>query len=250
MGEVPVVTILGPAAIGVAALVFWLVVGRGMMAAGDRKFSEYRLGELAPRLGLQLVEGDPSLNLSQAHTKHDMARSQATGGRLARALGDREKETRIRMDGAPHGYPTRLWFHSYSKFEERIAVGFVTNSFEFRLSVMLPLSVPEFEIVRRRAGTYGLKAKAELSLPKQSFGDRELDSRLTLSSEDPRIGPYLAPAAAHLAAHKYVHIQGGGTGLHSLAEEQATMWAAFELERTYWVLLQMANALAGPARQP
>jgi hypothetical protein len=209
MGEIPVVTILGPAAIGVAALVFWLVVGRGMMATGDRRFSEYRLGELAPRLGLQLVEGDPSLNLSQAHTKHDMARSQATGGRLARALGDREKETRIRMEGAPHGYPTQLWFHSYSKFEERIAVGFVTNSFEFRLSVMLPLSVPEFEIVRRRAGTYGLKAKAE-----------------------------------------WVHIQGGGTGLHSLAEEQTTMWAAFELERTYWVLLQMANALAGPARQP
>ncbi len=45
----------------------------------------------------------------------------------------------------------RLVFSSYTKVQDRVAVGIVTTAFEFRLSLQLPIAIPAFEIVLRRA---------------------------------------------------------------------------------------------------
>jgi hypothetical protein len=245
MSEFPVFVLAMPA-VALALLLFWTTVGKRMMRATDRRYADYRLAEVAQRMGLQVVEGDPSLNLIQAQTTHNMAAGQATGGRVARFLGDAEKETRIRLEGAPYGRPTRLVFSSYTKYQDRVAVGIVTTAFEFRLSLQLPIAIPAFEVVLRKAGAHGVKAGPEWDLPRQSFGDPDLDARLALTCSDPRIGPHLAPVVGALASHRYVHIQGQGRIISSLAEEHAAMYAAFELEQTQLVLEHVANALAGP----
>jgi hypothetical protein len=170
--------------IAVVLIVFWSVAGKRMMGATDRRYGDYKVGALAQRMGLQVLEGNPELNMIQAQTKHNMTTAQRpTGGRVARMLGDADKETRVRMEGAPYGRPTQFVFYSYTKVQDR---------------------------------------------------------------EDPRLGPHLAPVGGGLTGHKYVHIQGQGHVLSSLAEENATMYATFDIEQTQQVLEHMANALAGP----
>ena len=248
MGEVPVLVFVMPV-VAVGLLVLWNVVGKKMMAATERNYADFRLGDLAQRMGLQIVDGDPSYNMVQAQTTHNMTSGQATGGRIARFMGDREKETRLRLEGMPYGRPTELVFYSYSKYRDRVAVGIVTNDFEYRLSVQVPVEVPAFEIVLRKSGAHGVKAKPEWGLPRQSFGDPDFDAQLTLMSADPRLGPHLAPVVGGLTGHKYVHIQAQGNVISSLAAENATMYATFDLEQTQQVLEHMANALAGPVRR-
>jgi hypothetical protein len=245
MGDLPVFVAVAPALV-VALLLLWAVLGRRMVRATDGRCADHRLAAVAQRLGLRIVEGNPELDLFQAQATHDMAAGQLTGGRIARFMGDREKETRARLEGAPYGRPTQLVFRSYTKYQDRVPVGMVTSDVEFRLSVELPVEIPPFEIVLRKAGAFGVKARPEWHLPRQSFGDPEVDARLVLRCPDPRLGPRLSPVVGGLASHGYVHIQGQGRVISSLAEEDATMHAAFDLEQTQVVLEHMANALAGP----
>jgi hypothetical protein len=234
---------------------FWLVAGKRMMASSDRRYGEYRAGDLAQRMGLRIVEGDPSLNLMMAQTKHNMAMAKRpAGGRMGRMLGDSDKETRVRLEGAPYGRPTQLVFNSYTKHQDRLVVGIITSSFEYRLSLQLPVEVPPFEIVLAkggaRSGAYGLKAKPEWKLPKQSFGSPDLDAKLTLRCEDRRLGPHLAPVVGGLSSHKYLHIQCSGRIISSMADDaNATMYVTMDIEQTQLTLEHMANALAGPVQQ-
>jgi hypothetical protein len=249
MSGVPVYVFFIPV-IGLGMGLFWLVAGKRMMAGTDRKYGEYRAGDLAQRMGLQIVEGDPSLNLLQAQTKHNMARARRpAGGPVGRLLGDADKETRVRLEGAPYGRPTQLVFDSYTKHQDRLVVGITSWSFEYRLSIQVPVELPPFEIVLRKSGAYGVKAKPEWSLPKQSFGSPDLDAKLSLRCADPRLGPHLAPAVGGLTSHKYLHIQSSGRVISSIAEDpNATMYVTMDLEQTQIVLEHMANALVGPVQ--
>ena len=250
MSAVPVYVFFIPV-IGLGMGLFWLVAGKRMMASSDRKYSEYRAGDLAQRLGLQIVEGDPSLNLMMAQSKHNMASARRpSGGAVGRMLGDRDKETRVRLEGAPYGRPTQLIFDFYTKNQERIVANITSWSFDYRLSLQLPVDVPPFEIVLRKGGAHGIKAKPEWKLPKQSFGSPDLDDKLTLRCEDHRLGPHLAPVVGGLTSHKFLHIQGNGRIISSLAEDpNATMYVTMDLEQTQIALEHMANALAGPVQQ-
>jgi hypothetical protein len=254
MDGVPVTVYLVPV-IGLGMGLFWLLLGRRLMTGADSRYRDYRVAELAQRLGLQIVEGDPSLNMMQAHTKHNMR----TAKDKARGFLRSSKETKVVLEGAPYGRPTRFLFHRYTEVAERVVVQVSSGSFDCRLSLQLPVELPPFEIVGRSgfADRYmGIRAKPEWGLPTQSFGDRELDAKLVLSSQDPRIGSYLAPVVGSLVGHKYVHIQGHRGLIESLASKEETasndagyfQWI-FEVEDHQRILEHMANVLAGPVRR-
>jgi hypothetical protein len=251
---VPFTVYLVPA-IGLGMGAFWLIVGRKLMTGSDKRYREYRVADLAHRLGLHIVEGDPALNMMQAHTKHNMRMAKDK----ARGFLRSSKETRVVLEGAPYGRPTRFLFDRYTEVAERIVVRVVSGSFECRLSLQVPVDLPPFEIVGRTgfADRYmGIKAKPEWGLPAQSFGDHDLDAKLVLSSPDPRLGPYLAPVAGALVGHKYVHIQGHGGLIESLASKEDTasndaayfQWI-FDVEDHQRILEHMAHVLAGPIRR-
>ena len=251
---VPLIVYLVPA-LGLGMGAFWLVLGRKLMTSSDERYPEFRVADLARRLGLQIVEGDPALNMMQAHTTHNMR----TAADKARGFLRSSKETRVVLEGAPYGRPTRFLFHRYTEVAERIVVRVASGSFDCRLSLRVPVDLPPFEIVGRPGfgdRYMGIRATPEWGLPAQSFGDRDLDARLALSSPDPRIGSYLAPVVGALAGHKYVHIQGHRDLIESLASKQDTasndagyfQWI-FEVDDHQRILDHMANVLAGPARR-
>jgi len=251
---VPATVYLVPV-VGLAMVVFWVIFGRRLMTGADKRYRAYRVADLAQRLGLRIVEGDPALNMMQAHTKHNMRMARDKAGGFMRS----SKETKVVLEGAPYGRPTRFLFHRYTEVAERVVVEVVSGSFDCRLSLHLPADLPPFEIVGR-AGVgqryMGIKAEPGWGLPSQSFGDRDLDAKLALSSPDPRIGLHLAPAVGALLGHKYVHIQGHRGLIESLASKEDTasndagyfQWI-FEVEEHQRVLEQMANVLAGPVRR-
>jgi len=251
---VPAAVFLVPV-IGLGMAAFWLFFGRRMMTGTDRRYREYRVADLAQRLGLRIVEGDPALNMMQAHTQHNMGAAKDKAGGFMRS----SKQTRVVLEGAPYGRPTRFLFHRYTEVAERVVVRVVSGAFDCRLSLQVPADLPPFEIVSRSGlgrRYMGIKAEAEWGLQPQSFGDADLDARLALSSPDPRLGLYLAPAVGALASHRYVHIHGHGGLIESLASKEDTasndagyfQWI-FEVEDHQRVLEQMADVLAGPVRR-
>jgi hypothetical protein len=225
------------------------------MPGSDRRYREFRVADLAQRLGLQIVEGDPTLNMMQAHTKHNVSMAK----NKARGFLRSSKETRVVLEGAPYGRPTRFLFPRYTEVAERIVAQVVSGSFDCRLSLRVPVDLLPFEIFSRTgfADRYmGIKAKPEWGLPAQWFGDRDLDAKLALSSQDPRLGPYLAPVVGALGGHKYLHIQGHGGLIESLASkgdaasnDAGYLQWIFEVEDHQRILEHMANVLAGPIRR-
>jgi len=254
MGDgVPVSVFLLPA-IGLGIGAFFLLFGRRLMTGHDQRYHDLRMGELAQRLGLRIVEGDPALNMMQAHTKHNMRMAKDKAGFMRSS-----KETKVVLEGAPYGRPTRFLFHRYTAVAERVVVQVVSGSFDCRLSLQVPADLPPFEIVSRSGlgrRYMGIKAKAEWGLAPQSFGDADLDAKLALSSPDPRIGPFLAEVVRSLAGHRYVHIQGHRGVIESLASQDDTasndagyfQWI-FEVVDHQRVLEHMATVLAGPVRR-
>jgi hypothetical protein len=251
---VPLTVYLVPA-IGLGMGAFWLLLGRRLMTGADQRHRDFRVADLAQRLGLQIVEGDPTLNMMQAHTKHNMRMAKDKAPGILRSA----KETKVVLEGAPYGRPTRFLFHRYTEVAQRIVAQVVSGSFDCRLSLWVPADLPPFEIVSRAgfADRYmGIRAKAEWDLPAQPFGDSDLDAKLALSSPDPRLGRHLAPVVGALVGDKYVHIQGNRGVIESLASKDDTasndagyfQWI-FEVQHHQRVLEQMAEVLAGPVRR-
>src|SRR5262245_4364400 len=177
MGSLPVIVFVAPV-IGLIAVIVIPRFGKQMASRVDERYSEFRVGELAPRLGLHIVEGDPSLNLSQGHSAHHMSKSKAVPGLMG--LIRSAKETKVRLEGAPYGRPTQFLFYARTQGTSLPGVNFVSSTWDCRFSVRLPVQVPPFEIVRRHPA-HTLKVKPELGLPRQSFGHPELDAELSLS---------------------------------------------------------------------
>jgi hypothetical protein len=242
MGQVPVVVFVVPV-VGLILVVLVPRFGKRMMASTDERYAEYRLASLAKRMGLQIVEGDPAINVMQAHVTHNMAGSHAARG-LAGWIKN-EKETRIRLEGAPYGRPTQFRFFARTVGTDVAVARFVSKELDCRLSLRVGARLPPFEIVLRHPG-YGLKTRPELGLPPQSFGDPDLDRRFILGGVDPRLGPALAPVVAGLAGHGYVHIQGQGDVITSRATEPAMMSTILALVETQLALEHMANVFTGP----
>jgi len=244
VGQVPVIVFIGPA-IGIGLMIFFLIFRRTMMSWSDKRYSAYRVGALAQRMRLWVAEGDPKANFIQG-TKHYSAKSKQVGGLVRQVFGDEADETRILLRGSPYGRPTEFIYYYRTEVSDRIAVRFLASAFDCRLRLHLPVAPPPFELVLR--GTpFGVKAKPEWGLPRQSLGDRELDARFTLTCNDPRLGAVLAPVIRGLAGgHEYLHVQARGQILQAIIPEDAVMYAVVALERTQSLLEYMANALVGP----
>jgi hypothetical protein len=236
-----------------AALI--VVVGLGfpfvMMRLTDVLSARYRAGNLAQRMGLAVAEGDPRLNLVQATQEHAAKFERGTGGSFLSRLFNSTKETRLRMVGAPNGRPTEFVYWRRHDTKDRVLVISQASWFECRMSLEVPVAVPAFEIVRQHPhmGAYGPKARPELPLPPQTFGDPDIDRRLKLTTAEPGLGPALAPVVDPLGRLEFVHVQGRDGAIHWLANEEGAMFACRRLPEAQQALERIADVLAGPAQR-
>jgi len=231
----------------VVALAFPFV----MMRLTDVLYAKYRVGNMAQRMGLTIAEGDPKLNLVQATQEHAAKFESGTGGNFLSRLLNSTKETKVRLVGAPRGRPTEFVYHRRHDTKDRVLVITQESWFECRMSLQVPPGFPEFEIVRQspHMGAYGPKARPELPLPPQRFGNPQLDSKLKLTTAGPALGPTLAPVVGALGSLEFVHVQGRDGAIHWLANEEGSMYACRRLPEAQQVLERIADVLAGPVQR-
>jgi len=225
-----------------------------MLTITNRLYAQYRVANMAQRMGLTIAEGNPKLNLMNAFPLHNFKMGTGTGGSRLSRLFNETKETKVRLVGAPHGRPTEFVYHRREDTKDRLLVVTTESWFECRLSLQVPVAFPEFEIVRRSpalrvAGVYGIKARPELPLPPQPFGKPDLDRKLVLTTAEPRLGPALACAVGGLTPLEFVHVQGRDDALHWLATEEGSALAIRRMVEAQGVLERIADVLAGPVRR-
>jgi hypothetical protein len=155
------------------------------------------------------------------------------------------------MAGNPTGRPTDFVFFAETRSEwaggTRMAHRMAhSTTFDCRLGVQLPVGVPPFEIVLRRE-IRGLEAKPLLGMPRQPFGSRELDDRLVLMTNDPRLGAVQAPVAIGMTPFESLHIVGRGTGLYYVTGENASSTALHRLVEAQRILCALSDVLTGAA---
>jgi hypothetical protein len=234
------------------AIVYFLVF-RGRAAKGMRATvqdtPQYRLGAMAQQMGLTVVEGDPQTSLVYALGEH-RAKKIPVGA----TFGSHTTTTRLRMAGNPEGRPTEFLFFAETRSEwvggTRMAhrMGHSTT-FDCRLAVQLPVSVPPFEVVLRKE-IRGLEAKPLLGLPRQSFGSRDLDARLVFMASEPRLGATLAPVAVGMTQFESLHIVGQGSVLYYVTDENASSTALHRLAQAQRILYALSDVLTGATPAP
>lgn len=229
MGDIPVVTYLVPVLV-VVVLAALLVQRRLVVARTQRQYGHFRLADLAHRLRLNVVEGDPELNMALVNAYYTT-------------------EARVRLLGEPYGHPTEFVFYTRSEQERHVSSTTIHTWFDCRLRIQVPVAFPAFEIVPRRQKR-STEIRPELSLPGTSFGDAGLDGVLSLMSAEPGVGPVLAEAAAELVRFGYLHVQGSGGMLSFLLNRTGYLAGLGHLEEAQQVLERMARSLtAGPAHR-
>jgi len=198
------------------------------MKGWESSMAHYRAGELAPRVGMQLVNGDPSFNVATTNV----------GTVAKKYVGSKyDAEFHLQMVGQPYGHQTE--FSIDYVIESNI--GSTVASYFGAIHMKAAARVPRFELYRRIStmGNLGLSADAmgavqhvydDANLPKVQFGDPMLDQRYVLQSEDPSIGPRIAQALQIFGTLDFVHIYSndGGVTFRASTMMQNMTWMNFE----------------------
>lgn len=183
------------AVLTVAAALGLFIYQRKRLAQSLATLRDKELGAIASRLGMNVIEGDPTTNL---HT-------------LQIPIGDFHR--RLRMSGAPYGRPASFALVDGRKTDDYLVVRRVARMFSCILNVQTSIAMPAFEVVLRNPNPLVVAAQ-ELSgrseLREVSTGQPQLDALFVVRAIDPRVGPALASALTLLANHTYVHLAGDG----------------------------------------
>jgi hypothetical protein len=194
-------------------------------------------GVIASRLGLTLVEGDPTLNLLY----------------LMQPAG--EFKRRVRMAGTPYGHPVELDFaDGYEVTKDLYVYREATITFRCMLSVAVNAAFPDFEVTLRTPNPYltpecaitGQVGEARLPQP-------QLDELLRVATNDPRVAHALAPVLSLLATQPFVHVLGTKGRVLTFFPRMGVPYFASAPEEYLFALESIACALEGrpaPAQLP
>jgi hypothetical protein len=199
MSDFPIQILLVPI-VGLVVVAV-LVMQRRRIKQYDQQFASYRTGELANRLRLGLVAGDPTFNLFVQHANADVARGPSDG---------KPVHIEVRMEGAPDGVP--LSFHYLYRVEQETGFTEVrwTTWFDCRMTARAKQPFPPFEVISRSAPLGPIAQTA--GLPAEPTGDAAVDATYAVHTQEPemaRLLGQLLPSFA-LFVNSGVHLVGDG----------------------------------------
>lgn len=226
------------------AVVLLLKRQKKLIAAGDKMYAKFRLGEIAQRMRLAIQDGDPGFNLMMAHAHHQEKDLHHEKGFLGIRSDDGTKESRAVLRGAPNGRPTEFVYFFRTDFKVGAFENTTTYTFECRLSMQVARPFAPFEVVLRNPAA-GMESPPVLALPPVSFGDPLLDSKFVLMAADPRVGQAIAAALAPLANVGFLHIRACDQSVGYFATMSGSSMALYSIEQVQYALDQVAAILEG-----
>ncbi len=200
MNDIPIQIFLFPViGIALAGYVFWQ--RKAAAAQHDQQYASYRAGELARRLGLTLVEGDPAFNYFIRHANVDVMRGPADG---------RPVHVQSRMEGAPGGVPLELRYLYRVEQQSGLAQVTWTIWFDCRMVAHSKQPFPPFEVLSRNA-PLGPIVQTQ-SLPAMATGNAAVDATYHVATQEPAMAGLLGEVLPAFAtfANSGVHLVGDG----------------------------------------
>ena len=192
-----------PFAMTLAAFAFVFYRRRPWLTGSDSSHSSLRADAIAARLGMQIVEGDPSFDLGGPQRSLEIQRDTFWSFPFQWARSERK----LRMTGAPGGRHAEVVYRDVFESRNSVLWREQHTETEARITIEVRAPFPPFEVLTARPSPY-LVPKPALSLPFARFGDPFLDDALVLRTHDPRIAPLIAPALQAIPDHTYVHVLG------------------------------------------
>ncbi len=190
--------------VALAVVGFFFLKGRAAVANYDEQYANYRVGPLSQRLGLQLLQGDPSFNVFIRQANVDVQRG---------PKDNRPIHIEVRAQGAPQGVP--LEFVYLYRVEQDTGFTQVTwrTWFECRLSATTGQPFPPFEVISKNA-PMGAIAQT-MALPPLPTGNPAVDASYLVTTQEPGLAQLLGELLPAFATYQNagVHLVGDGTSI-------------------------------------
>ena len=234
MNEIPIPAIAMMAAM-IALAAYFIFSRRGKIAGYDKRFSQYRSGELAQRLGLTLTEGDPDFNLYI---------SMASDAVYKGPKDSKPVDVSIRMTGERDGVPTELVY--LYRVEQKTGMATVTHTywFECRMSAFAKEAFPPFEVVSKNVPMGPIATKQ--ALPATPTGNDAMDALYSVSTKEPRMAQELGKLLGGFDTFKNsgIHLIGDGRTVSFMMNDKKAPLLANAL----YYPVEMADQLSKIAR--
>ncbi|MCW5808893.1 MAG: hypothetical protein KIT31_41460 [Deltaproteobacteria bacterium] len=216
------------------------------------QYAHMRAGDVAARLGMRLVEGNPAHNLVTQSVLPSVQNTSSAKGFLhqmaATSVGGTLGEFKLHMVGQPYGAHAELVLFCREDYRPGLTENVTTTWSDLRLTIHARCAVAPFDLRLRKEMT-GLEARRDGDAPRmppQRFGIPALDERFLLECPDPRLPGALAAALAPLATDVvYVHITGAGNQVSFVMTPTAVSCAAMSLERILHTLASIVAVFEG-----
>lgn len=214
----------------------------------NTQYAHMRAGDVARRLGMQLVEGNPEHNLCTQAVLPSVGNIGTARGFLnqiaAAHVGGTLGEFKLRMAGEPWGTAAELVLYCREDLSPGLTHTTTTTWSDCRLTIYARTGVVPFEL-RLRQEAMGLEtrehAEDEPRMPEQSFGDPALDQRFVIETWDPSLPRRIAGALAPIAqVLPYVHVVGTGNHVSFVMTPQSVMASAACFEGVLHALVGIA----------
>lgn len=204
----------------------WSIV---MRKKGIAQTQHATVGALAQRLGLSIVEGEPSMNLYYL------------------TQPGRNETQSIRLQGTPYGRRVEFDFTNGKRTQDFLVLVRTTYTWGCYLVVYLDGHAADFEVTPRQPTQY-LEPEVMLShLPEIASGDPLIDATYRIVASDPRVGPALAPALQQLSGMLYVHLVGQNGVVMVPITRTGLNYVVHDAERLLQAMVTAAGALDGRA---
>ncbi len=135
-----------------------------------------RVGSIAERLKLKIIQGDPNFNLVVTKRTDPFA----------------PKEVNVLLRGTPYQHPIEIVYHDKRWIEEGFTSRTHYQEFEGKITLSTSVGFSAFEILSKQS-TVGTTPQQRLRAKEQLFADPLLDQAFTLRTDDPGMGKTLAP---------------------------------------------------------
>ncbi|UJR87314.1 MULTISPECIES: hypothetical protein [Sandaracinus] len=223
--------------VALVAVVAFMVLQRQRLAQAGQTYAPFELSKLAPRLGLQIVNGDPGANIM-------LAPHNTVGTRIS---DDKPYEWNVRLQGSPRGRPVDfLYYHRRERQTGLVEIKYTYYDDAF-IAVQLRPGAPEFELVSNQSSLGAISRRHPW--PVQRSGDPNVGREFTIAANDPSVGAKLAPFLSRFdpALRAYgIHLESHGGWLRFRADGKHTSGNFYFIEQIVPALEQIADRLEQP----
>jgi hypothetical protein len=186
----------------------------------DQQNAQYRAGELATRLGLQLVKGDPTFNFMVTHANADVARG---------ATDSKAVHIDIELRGEPFGVPLSLTYLNRQERDTGLTTTTYKHWFDCRMAATAKQPFPPFEVTSRRVQS-GAIVKTQ-TLPEMATGNPAVDAEFSVSTQEPALAQLLGQVLPEFVALSAVgvHLVGDGQRVSYIMNQISAPYVASAL---------------------